>query len=137
MPICAYVPSKVIPMGSQELRRTRLPGGNETLELWEGEQRRVQRSYLLTRRWPVRSHGIFRALSVDVAEAKPSSHSNVDWEFSLRPNVLILVCTSYLLGVTYADLPRHESLEGNRYNEMNGHLLEHCTMSTHNHRTVE
>ena len=72
-------------MGSQELRRTRLPGGNETLELWEGEQRRVQGSYLLTRRWPVRGHGIFRTLSVDVAEANSSSHSNVDWEFSLRP----------------------------------------------------
>jgi hypothetical protein len=41
------VPSKV---PRWDLRRTRLPGGNEALELWEGEQRRVQSSYLLTRR---------------------------------------------------------------------------------------
>lgn len=66
-----------------DLRRTRLPGGNETLELWEGEQRRVQSPYLLTRRWSVRGHGLIRALYVDVAEANSSSNSNVDWEFSL------------------------------------------------------
>lgn len=53
--------------------RFRLPGGDEALELWEGEQRRIQSPYLLTRKWSVLSHGMVRVLSVSVVGANSDS----------------------------------------------------------------